>query len=73
MCIFELSHSQTEILCADKQVMDGSLMYLCTNWLKLELDEKGLHLRGAALLLMTRGPPTAIAAYYYLEMALLCF
>lgn len=48
-------------------------MYPCSNWLKLKQDEKGLHFRVAALLLMTRGPPTAISAYYNLEMALLRF
>lgn len=58
---------------ADKSEMDSSLMYLCSNWLKLKQDEKGLHFRVAALLLMTRGPPTAISAYYNLEMARLCF
>lgn len=66
-------HSQTEILYAAKQAMDSRLMYLCCNGLKLKQDEKGLHFRGAALLLMTRGPPTAISAYYNFEIALLCF
>lgn len=68
-------HTQTyrEIWYADKQAMDSRLMYLCSNGLKLKQDKKGLHFREAALPLMTRGPPTAISAYYNLEMALLCF
>ena len=66
-------HSQTETLYADKQAVDSRLMYLCSNGLNLKQDEKGLHFRGATLLLMTRGPPTAISAYYNLEMAFLCF
>lgn len=62
-----------EIQHVDKLEKDRNLMYLYSNWLKLKQNEKGLHFRAAALLLMTRGPPTAISAYYNLEMALLCF
>lgn len=67
------THGKTGILCADKQAMDSGLMYLCSNELKFKQDEKGLHFRRAASLLMTRGPPTTMSAYYNLEKALLCF
>lgn len=61
------------IIYAGKQETDNRLMHLCSNGSKLKQDEKGLHFSGAALVLMTRGPPTAISAYYNLEIALLCF
>lgn len=64
---------QTGIFDADKQATKSKIMYICGNGLKLKQDGKGLCFGAAELLLMTRGAPTAISAYYNLEMALLCF